>query len=534
MTFYEAAIEVLKGAERPLHYKKITELAIKKALLSHVGTTPEVTMGARLVQEVQHEERRSDIVRTRPGVFALRAWEGAGESSKNVDGMRLTKASSNSPNKVPASPILPKPEPKKSNGKAQEISVSTEASQRDQKPARIGQSEPQTTDDGPLSSADLYANQQIAPLDEEDDVKEAQQEALAADQQVLPLEAPAEDESAHQETVDSAATSTRRRRRRRTRRPESQGLEPAGKEDAEHMAPSGDAEEGAARDKQAKDGAHDLSGKPKVATATKQARSTAPEKSGDRRRGASMVPTVLRIMRDLSEPISGKDLARAIAEKTSESEKTVASIVAVLHTDNSVRRAQGRRPLFAVGADGRWALGEWSYERSTLRSEARLNEAVRQLRSQAIRDVSAKLSSLSFPAWEYVVGALLKQHGYTFYSSKAIAPDYALVHAEHQEGLTSVPVLVALHDVDELMPLHLTAMRDALSEEGARRGVLVTTGHVAQETLDECHTPGHALVSIIGRKQLARLLVEAGIGVQRQTVSVNFVDARYFEDLGHS
>src|SRR5690606_19491161 len=48
MTFTDAAREVLKQSGRPLHYKEITELAIEKNLLSHVGKSPEVTMGARL------------------------------------------------------------------------------------------------------------------------------------------------------------------------------------------------------------------------------------------------------------------------------------------------------------------------------------------------------------------------------------------------------------------------------------------------------------------------------------------------------
>src|SRR5690554_4085093 len=56
MTFYEAAVEVLRRSKRPLHFKKITEVAIRDALLSHVGKTPETTMGERLELEV----RRAD------------------------------------------------------------------------------------------------------------------------------------------------------------------------------------------------------------------------------------------------------------------------------------------------------------------------------------------------------------------------------------------------------------------------------------------------------------------------------------------
>lgn len=70
MTFYEAAIEILRRESRPLHYKKITELAIKQDLLSHIGKTPEITMHARLNQEAQKAPATA-IARVRPGVFAL-------------------------------------------------------------------------------------------------------------------------------------------------------------------------------------------------------------------------------------------------------------------------------------------------------------------------------------------------------------------------------------------------------------------------------------------------------------------------------
>ena len=71
MTFYEAAVEVLRRSKRPLHFKKITEVAIRDALLSHVGKTPETTMGERLELEVRRADE-SIVIKTRPGVYALR------------------------------------------------------------------------------------------------------------------------------------------------------------------------------------------------------------------------------------------------------------------------------------------------------------------------------------------------------------------------------------------------------------------------------------------------------------------------------
>src|SRR5215813_8245500 len=74
MTFTEAAAEVLRLAGKPLHYKEITELAIEKNLLSHVGKSPEVTMGARLAALLKKSSKENPLVRVKPGVFALREW----------------------------------------------------------------------------------------------------------------------------------------------------------------------------------------------------------------------------------------------------------------------------------------------------------------------------------------------------------------------------------------------------------------------------------------------------------------------------
>ena len=72
MTFTEAAVEVLRLTGKPLHYKKITEIAIEKNLLSHVGKTPETTMSARLATMVKKDRGDAPILKVKPGVFALR------------------------------------------------------------------------------------------------------------------------------------------------------------------------------------------------------------------------------------------------------------------------------------------------------------------------------------------------------------------------------------------------------------------------------------------------------------------------------
>src|ERR1700679_3300648 len=75
MTFTDAAAEVLRLVGRPLHYKEITDIAIEKNLLSHVGKSPEVTMGARLAAPLKKDSAGDPLIRVKPGVFALREWD---------------------------------------------------------------------------------------------------------------------------------------------------------------------------------------------------------------------------------------------------------------------------------------------------------------------------------------------------------------------------------------------------------------------------------------------------------------------------
>ncbi len=84
MTFYEAAVEVLREAGRPLHYKKITEISVKRSLLSHVGKTPEITMGARLEIEAGKAGTDTLLVRVRPGVYSLREGADVAEAAQTI------------------------------------------------------------------------------------------------------------------------------------------------------------------------------------------------------------------------------------------------------------------------------------------------------------------------------------------------------------------------------------------------------------------------------------------------------------------
>ncbi len=74
MTFTEAAVEVLRRAGKPLHFKEIAETAMRENLLSHVGQDPEITMGQRLAAMAKREDERKVVAVEPEGTFALIEW----------------------------------------------------------------------------------------------------------------------------------------------------------------------------------------------------------------------------------------------------------------------------------------------------------------------------------------------------------------------------------------------------------------------------------------------------------------------------
>ncbi|MDX9719412.1 MAG: winged helix-turn-helix domain-containing protein [Myxococcota bacterium] len=152
MTFYQAAITVLRSVGRPLHYKKITELAIKSNLLSHIGKTPEITMAARLLREIERSPRESLLIRPRQGVYALRNWPQAEENSVEV--------------LSPETPIETQTSPDASETEvpSEEVSVSSEEVKSSEEPRRRRKRRKRKRRDEGTEGTEQEAAPSIAPL----------------------------------------------------------------------------------------------------------------------------------------------------------------------------------------------------------------------------------------------------------------------------------------------------------------------------------------------------------------------------------
>ncbi len=86
MTFTEAAIEVLRREGKPLHFKKIAEIAIRENLLDHVGKIPEETMADQLAAHCRQPRTERRVAAVQPGTFALVEW-GLEEDPTALEGL---------------------------------------------------------------------------------------------------------------------------------------------------------------------------------------------------------------------------------------------------------------------------------------------------------------------------------------------------------------------------------------------------------------------------------------------------------------
>ena len=86
MTFTEAAIEVLRREGKPLHFKKIAEIAIRENLLDHVGKVPEETMADQLAAHCRQPRVERKVVAVQAGTFALVEW-GLEEDPAGLEGL---------------------------------------------------------------------------------------------------------------------------------------------------------------------------------------------------------------------------------------------------------------------------------------------------------------------------------------------------------------------------------------------------------------------------------------------------------------
>lgn len=69
--FKEAAIKILRDSKVPMHYREITEQALKMNLIKTKGLTPDATLNSLIHRDIQKKGDKSQFVKLGNGKYSL-------------------------------------------------------------------------------------------------------------------------------------------------------------------------------------------------------------------------------------------------------------------------------------------------------------------------------------------------------------------------------------------------------------------------------------------------------------------------------
>ncbi len=539
MTFYEAALEVLRRSGRPLHYKKITEIAIRDNLLSHVGKTPEVTMSARLNQEVKKEDANT-LLRTRPGVFAL--GEAFAKKLNEEAERREQEAAAAQHAEVATSQPEPAPEPAPElSAKALSYPEDPELFSDDAEPSegngngngngnkrrrRRGRrnrsrSDETTNDSGESAAVEAVAPAPVpAPVPAEPAAPAPRERGATrrGEPAPAPTPAPARQERRPREEAPRQDAAPRREEAPRQEAPRRE--EAPRQETAPRREESPRREEAPRREER----------RPERREQTKPV--TAPMNLD------GIAQAAYAVLQDAgAKPLPIKQIADEIFERklvrfhTHDPSMTVQ---AAMVNDNQLRDQRGVRPLFVRHDISRWGLSDWGMSPAMIDRERALHAAADALRQDAVEHMGQALPGLSAEALEHIALTLLETMGYHQVKiSKRSGDGDVFFSANWRQGLSDVRVCIQLSSThtEPLQREAVTGLRGTLHHYAASEGIIIHFGEIAREAVQESREDRVAPITLIDRATFASLLVERGIGVRRYHAPVVVLDHTFFTAL---
>lgn len=168
--------------------------------------------------------------------------------------------------------------------------------------------------------------------------------------------------------------------------------------------------------------------------------------------------------------------------------------------------------------------------------EEALDAAVEQLVGQLRVDVLNRVKQVTPQQFERLVVDLLLKMGYGFDESSGHVTRYTgdggidgLVH-EDKLGLSSIYIQAKRYSDQNVGRPDVQQFLGALTGAGAVKGVFITSAGFSREAREFAARLQNQKVVLIDGPQLARLMVEYGVGVATvKTIAVQHVDSDYFD-----
>ncbi len=554
MTFTEAAAEVLRLAGKPLHYKEITELAIEKNLLSHVGKSPEVTMGARLAALLKKEDKTNPIVRVKPGVFALRDW-----NEKKAGGRKRGEDAAPADNDAGDD-----------SGETEVNALEVEAAQRSaQRPTDDDEDDTRPVlAEGDARLVNLAASGAELFDDEEDD-----DQPILSSGNTTTTSVTGTGGQPGQAGGDPGGEGGRRRRRRRRRGRGDRGpndFAPGDRASQPRLQDGAQAqgrgqEHGRSSEIQptaivsvdsegSVDGSRDpLAPNPRAIVRDRQQIMSGgmpsgidvPLGEGDELAGKDLADATLMVMTAFDRnagPIAIRGIVEQLARRgrlSGDPQAAQTQLSASLRADNLRRLANGQRPRFRFAAGLRVAPTDWSLGPDVARLEQEVQSAIERYREASRRTMLRRLQEL--PGHAFLELALLGLERVGMTQLKAVrragSPGgESHFSAIHRTGCDEIRTAIVIRkDGREIGRERVSDLRGALHHYGpANAGWLLTTGQVlsgAREESNAQNATGAAPIALYDGLSFCKLLEENDVAVVRTKFSIAIPDLELLEAI---
>lgn len=517
MTFTDAAAEVLRRANRPLHYKEITDLAVARNLLSHVGKSPEVTMGARLAAALKKDSGETRLMRVRPGIFALCEWDKATIDAglkARADGKGIEMA--DDATEVSEGVVGGA----SADAASQRGASSAHGASFDDDDLPILSDEPEMAMRG---DANAHAAELFGEDEDDDEPIFGNGGGGGAGSSADAAEGAAGGEGAEGESADG------RRRRRRRRRGRSQDGEVS-------REPRETRERGAVAAYTATP-AFTVQEAPRVDL-------SAPGPGLDDTAAAEFADVVATILQTY-ERGGGAISLRQIAETAQKHGKLAgdhqlaqSQVAAAVRADNIRNAHEGRRPRFRV-TGGRVALTDWGMGPELARAENEVLVAIQRHNESLRRGMARKIGELPGHALVELTLLLLERIGFT---SVAVVkrPGQTAVESHFSMAFTAptgekTPYAVVIRrDGRDVGRERVTELRGSMHHYAeAKAALLIATGFMSGAR-EEAQTTEAAPVGLLDAAGLASLCEKHGVLVTRTTINLLSPDIDLLEALRSS
>jgi HJR/Mrr/RecB family endonuclease len=240
----------------------------------------------------------------------------------------------------------------------------------------------------------------------------------------------------------------------------------------------------------------------------------------------SFKDAAIRILGVTGEPMSARDITdRAIADGLIETtgKTPAATMAAQLYVDINKGKSRFRK----VGK-GRFALKDQSGSASSA-------DVIIQRQNELVRDsLKKRLWAMDAYQFEFLVADLLQKIGYDNVEVTKRSGDKGIdiVADLTLDGVTNVKTVVQVKryaESNRVQGSTITQLRG--SAEVDQRGLVITTSDFTKGAREEARAPNKMPVALVNGDKLVSLLIQHGVGVTTETVTLYSVDSEYFENV---